>query len=287
MIDVRQLIPLEIQLQEYVSLFLYKLKTVNWIPSLILISGFLFSPESKSDTWLDPTWKQMLDSSEVVAMIQYTSNGSFRASAKVLAVYKGDLKTGDEIWISGFSNRYGPIDKVRYGDKYLVFLNRNQYVEQLYDDSDKWREYVWGTYHVDIETILMLTVLTGGLLVVFSLFRSVSAGKSRASVEWSALLMMIVVWCWHMGLRDLASAFKKRPAYSVSSPSSGDLKVYGDQVRYDLISTTYHREQSFYALETFESFLFAYYQKTNPREFCNILTDESRQPTVACPILND
>ena len=61
----------------------------------------------------------MLDSSEVVAMIQYTSNGSFRASAKVLAVYKGDLKTGDEIWISGFSNRYGPIDKVRYGDKYF------------------------------------------------------------------------------------------------------------------------------------------------------------------------
>lgn len=68
----------------------------------------------------------MLDSSNVIALIQYTNNGDFRASAKILTVYKGQLNPNDDIFISGFSNRYGPIDKMRKGDKYLVFLNLNE-----------------------------------------------------------------------------------------------------------------------------------------------------------------
>ena len=89
-----------------------------------------FSIQAKADSWVDPSWKEMLDSSEVIALIQYTSNGDFRASAKILNIYKGQLKIGDEIWVSGFSNRYGPIDKMKTGDKYLVFLNLSQPTEK-------------------------------------------------------------------------------------------------------------------------------------------------------------
>jgi len=94
----------------------------------------IFSIQAKADSWVDPSWKEMLDSSKVIALIEYTSNGDFRASAKILNIYKGQLKIGDEIWISGFSNRYGPIDKMSKGDKYLVFLN-------LSEPSEKRMEY--------------------------------------------------------------------------------------------------------------------------------------------------
>src|SRR5688572_20084408 len=93
---------------------------------LLTIVCLIFAVKTKADSWIDPTWKEMLDSSEVIAIVQYNGKGDFRARAKVLTIYKGQLKTGDEIWISGFSNRYGPIDRMRRGDKYLVFLNLNQ-----------------------------------------------------------------------------------------------------------------------------------------------------------------
>ena len=93
---------------------------------LLTTIALIFTTKAKADTWFDPSWKIMLDSSDLVAIVQYTGHGKFRASAKILTVYKGRLKTADEIWISGFSNRYGPIDKMRKGDKYLVFLNFNQ-----------------------------------------------------------------------------------------------------------------------------------------------------------------
>lgn len=93
---------------------------------VLVIIVFLCCKNAKADSWIDPTWKRMLDSSDVIALVQYTSNGDFRAKAKILTIYKGQLKIGDEIWISGFSNRYGPIDKMKTGDTYLVFLGFNQ-----------------------------------------------------------------------------------------------------------------------------------------------------------------
>lgn len=99
------------------------------IKILLTIICLTFTVQTKADSWVDPSWKRMLDSSDVVALIQYTSEGDFRASAKILKIYKGQQKTGDEIYISGFSNRYGPIDKMSMGDMYIVFLNFNQPVE--------------------------------------------------------------------------------------------------------------------------------------------------------------
>lgn len=97
------------------------LRMTRHIKILLTIICLAFTVQTKAESWIDPTWKRMLDSSDVIALIQYTGKGDFRASAKILTIYKGQLKTGDEIFISGFSNRYGPIDKMSKGDKYLVF----------------------------------------------------------------------------------------------------------------------------------------------------------------------
>jgi hypothetical protein len=103
--------------------------------TLFLLLAAFFT--AKADTWEDPSWKEMLDKSDVVASIQYTSTGTFRAQAKVMKAYKGNLKTGDVIWISGFSNRYGPIDTMNIGDQYLVFLH---FDKPQKDEIKSWKE---------------------------------------------------------------------------------------------------------------------------------------------------
>ncbi|NUY81310.1 HEAT repeat domain-containing protein [Flavobacterium sp. MAH-1] len=149
----------------------------------LIISLFLIaSMNAKADSWIDPTWRKMLDNSDVVALVEYVSSGDFNAKAKIVSMYKGALKVGDVIEISEFSNRYGPIDKMEKGDRYVVFLNRR-------DKSDQ--------------------VLS----------------------------------------------------YYVQSPTSGDLKVKGKNVQYDLTSTTFHQNQHFHSLKQFEEFLEAYYDR--------------------------
>jgi hypothetical protein len=152
------------------------------IKILLTIICLTLADQAKADSWIDPTWKQMLDSSDVIALIQYTSNGDFRASAKLLTIYKGQLKSGDGIFISGFSNRYGPIDKMKKGDKYLVFLNFN---EPTTDRLEYWNE------------------------------------ESLKNPE----------------LKHFVEAYKNERAYYVWSPTSGDLKVKGKKVQYDLIQS--------------------------------------------------
>lgn len=170
------------------------------ITIILTIICLTFSIQARADSWVDPSWKEMLDSSEVIALVQYTSNGDFRAYAKILKIYKGQLKIGDEIWISGFSNRYGPIDKMSNGDKYLVFLN-------LLEPSEKRMEY------------------------------------------WNEELIK------NPDLKDYVEALKTKKAFYVWSPTSGDLKVKGNKVQYDLIQTTFYKKQKFYSLTDFEYFL--------------------------------
>jgi hypothetical protein len=101
-------------------------QTIKIFTFLILI---LFTFQVKADSWSDPSWKEMVDSSDAIALIEYSSNGDFRAKAKVIKVYKGTIGFA-EIWISGFSNRYGPIDKMKIGDRYIVFLNNYEPTER-------------------------------------------------------------------------------------------------------------------------------------------------------------
>lgn len=101
--------------------------TIMKILFTILIWVFL-SVQAKSDSWRDPDWNEMIDSSDAIALIEYINDGDFLAQAKVLKLYRGQLNS-DTIWISGFSNRYGPIDKMSPGDKNIVFLNFNSPTE--------------------------------------------------------------------------------------------------------------------------------------------------------------
>ncbi|MFN3195729.1 MAG: HEAT repeat domain-containing protein [Chlorobiota bacterium] len=132
----------------------------------------------KSDSWYDPEWSEMISESKVIALVEYIESGDFKAKAKALKVYKGQHES-NEFWIGEISNRYGPIDTMNKGDKYIVFLR-------------------------------------------FPLHKS---KKGYSSIVWS--------------------------------PTSGDLKVKGDKVQYDLLNTTYYSKQKYYSLELFEEFLYA------------------------------
>ena len=100
----------------------------------------------KADSWKDPTWEEMINKSDVIALVEYTSNGDFRAKAKPLKIYKG--KINNEVWIAGFSNRFGPIDIMSTGDKYIVFLSFNKptkrrlkYWKERVDEDETLKEY--------------------------------------------------------------------------------------------------------------------------------------------------
>lgn len=185
-----------------------KMKRQTIILAIILLTISAF--QVKADSWIDPDWKEMIDSSDVIALVEYTSEGDFRAKAKPLTIYKGQLNTS-EIWISGFSNRYGPIDKMSLGDKYIVFLN-------FYEPTEKALEY-W---------------------------------KEQIKEE--------------PELTDYYEALKTGNAYYVWTPTSGDLRVEGNTVQYDLLQTSYYSKQNYYPLAEFETFLKAT-SKTNNSKF--------------------
>lgn len=189
---------------------------------LIFLLAIAF--QLKADSWSDPKWKEMLDHSEVIALIRYTSSGDFRAGAKILTIYKGILKPGDEIWISGFSNRYGPIDKVGKGDTYIVFLNALKVTE---DRTTYWN----GELKKDKRII------------------------------------------------GFVNAYKQGKAYYVTTPTSGDLRVRKGKVQYDLLQTTYYRNQEYYPLGAFEQFLIAYNDKTKVPQLCTQLLVEIKPAT--------
>ncbi len=98
---------------------------------------------AKADSWTDPSWEKMIAESDAIALVEYISNGDFRAQAKIIKIYKGKVNS-DIIWISGFSNRYGPIDKMKIGDRFIVFLNKNKpskrnleyWEEQIKEDKE-------------------------------------------------------------------------------------------------------------------------------------------------------
>ena len=151
----------------------------------------------------------MIDSSDVIALVEYTSEGDFRAKARPLTIYKGKLST-NEIWISGFSNRYGPVDNMSPGDKYIVFLNFSEPSERA---LQYWEE--------QIEEEPELT--------------------------------------------DYYKALKTGNAYYVWTPTSGDLRVEGKTVQYDLLQTSYYSKQNYYPLAEFETFLKATTQTNNEK----------------------
>lgn len=66
-------------------------------------------------------WEEMLEKSEVVALIEYTEDGNFRAPATILKIYHGKIGKND-LWIDGFSDPAQSNDPVKPGDRFIVFL---------------------------------------------------------------------------------------------------------------------------------------------------------------------
>lgn len=95
------------------------------IYSLVLCFALINS--SFADQWRDPEWSVMLHKSDEILLIEYISDGTFKAKAKVLKVYKGKTKPQEVIWLTGFSNQYGPIDEATTGSQYIVFVNKARY----------------------------------------------------------------------------------------------------------------------------------------------------------------
>lgn len=175
---------------------------LSWL--MICLIHLLDIGSVRADSWIDPSWRQMLDSSDVVALIQYSSRGKFRAEANVVEVYHGAITTGARIWVSGFSNRYGPIDEVHVGDRFVVFLSLNTYRP---NDSDYYENRI-----------------------------------KQGELE-----------------REFVDAIMSNRAYWVASPTSGDLRVKGSKVQYDLLQTTFYSKQPFRSLRVLERFLAAFY----------------------------
>ena len=113
-----------------------KMKRLTIILTILLLTFSTF--KVKADSWLDPAWKKMIAESDAVALIEYVSSGDFRAQAKILKTYKGKISS-KFIWVSGFSNRYGPIDKMSIGDRFIVFLNKNEPSKR---NIDYWDEQI-------------------------------------------------------------------------------------------------------------------------------------------------
>lgn len=87
--------------------------------SIILL--FLPTALLKADTWTDPTWEEMINKSNFIAYVEVVEGGVFKAKVRPYKIFKGRVNS-DEIWITGFSNKYGPFDTLKVGQKYCVFL---------------------------------------------------------------------------------------------------------------------------------------------------------------------
>jgi hypothetical protein len=169
---------------------------IKILTTLILI----FSATSvKADTWTDPSWKQMIEKSDLIVLAKVTNGDDFKSEFKVEKVYKGEIDTSF-IWVTGYSNKYGPIDKKKNGEKYILFLTKKE----------------------------------------FGQFNSMSNYKTEPQ---------------NSNFINYYKAQEKGNAYSVWTPTSGDLKVKGNKVQYDLLQTTYYRKQKYSSLKEFESFL--------------------------------
>ena len=75
-----------------------------------------------ADTWRDPSFKEMIERSDLIGVFRVVEGGTFKARLVPVSVYKGNVS--GEIWIGGFSNKYRPIDTLAIGQSYLLFINK-------------------------------------------------------------------------------------------------------------------------------------------------------------------
>ena len=86
--------------------------------SFLLVTPFLgFAREN-----FDPTWEEMIASSDLIAKVEFITAGTFEANAKLLKTYKGT--TEKELLIKGFSHKSSKLNHMTKGSQYIVFLKK-------------------------------------------------------------------------------------------------------------------------------------------------------------------
>jgi hypothetical protein len=86
-----------------------------------------------ADTWYDPSFREMMEQSDLIGVFRVVEGGTFKARLVPVSIYKG--KVSGEIWIGGFSNKYGPIDTLAVGESYLLFINKVKKYKSRYGSS--------------------------------------------------------------------------------------------------------------------------------------------------------
>ena len=91
----------------------------------IIFSFFLLLPLfSWAKRNSDPSWEEMIRSSDFIVRVQITKGGDFEAKAKRIKTYKGeDLK---EFSIKGYSDKSAKMNYLKSGDKYIMFLKKTE-----------------------------------------------------------------------------------------------------------------------------------------------------------------
>jgi hypothetical protein len=119
--------------------FGYLLKKARYLkimkPLLLacLISFVCIPNALMADTWRDPSFKEMMEQSELIGVFRVVEGGAFKARLVPVSIYKG--RVSGEIWIGGFSNKYGPIDTLEIGQSYLLFINNVKRHKSRYGSS--------------------------------------------------------------------------------------------------------------------------------------------------------
>ena len=94
------------------------------VRNIFICLAFLYvlTCPAKADTWTDPTMAEMIEESDLIGVFRVVVGGVFKASVKPVKLYKGNA--GGNIWLTGFSNTYGPFNVLRPGELYFLFITR-------------------------------------------------------------------------------------------------------------------------------------------------------------------
>jgi hypothetical protein len=96
---------------------------------VFILFFLLIATKARATLYTEPSWRDMLDNSDLVALVEYETEGSFQAKAKVLKVFKGDLVLGDHVWVSDWSKSFGSKSNMNVGQIDLIFAKHSDWQE--------------------------------------------------------------------------------------------------------------------------------------------------------------
>ena len=155
--------------------------------------------------WSDPDWEEMLQQSELIALVEVLEGGKYVAKVKPLASFKGTAPT--EFYVTEFNNLSWPKDAIatesfKQGERYYLFLVKR---DQAADD-----------------------------LAFFA--RTEEAPVVRRAADF---IEQVLGWRPSMsGPTPAMQAAKAGLLWSVWTPTAGDLLVDGETIRVSLLRTT-------------------------------------------------